>query len=59
MIKVLDKALEKKVGEVIKESKKEDAAPQIIQLLKGLQDSSGIKLCTAVTAEDSMYREVK
>lgn len=59
MIKVLDKALEKKVDEIIKENKKEDAAPLVIQLLKELQDSGGLKLCRAVTAEDSMYKEVK
>lgn len=59
MRKVLGKALEKKVDEIIKESKKEDAAPLVIQLLKDIQDSSGLKLCQAVTAEDSMYKEVK
>lgn len=59
MIKVHEQELEKKLGEIIMGNKKEDTALLIIQLLKGLQDSSGIKLCVAVTAEDSMYKEVK
>lgn len=59
MIKVLDKALEKKIGAIVRENKKEDAAPLIIQVLKNLQDASGLKLCRAVTAEDSMYKEVQ
>lgn len=59
MKKVLDKALENKVGGIIKENKKEDAAPQVIQLLKGLQDASGLKICQAVNPTSSMYKEVK
>lgn len=59
MIKVLDKDLEKKVGKIIGENKKGDAASEIIQLLRGLQDASGVKICTAITVTDSMYREVR
>lgn len=60
MKKVLDKALEKKLGGVIggaKDSK--EAASQVVTTLKGLQDASGLKICQAVSKDDLAYREVK
>ena len=57
MIKVLDTALEMKIGEIIKENKK-DAAADIVALLRELQDANGVKICQNVSAEDVAYREV-
>ena len=58
MIKVLDKELEAKVEEIIEDNTKATAAPKIIQLLKDLQDASGVKICRAVNVNSSAYKEV-
>ena len=57
MKKVLGTDLEAKIGGIIEEG--EDAPSKIIQLLRDLQDSSGVKICTAVTETDPAYKEVK
>ncbi len=51
MKKVLDKDLEKKITGM--------KPPEVIALLKELQDASGIKVCQNVTKTDVAYREVK
>lgn len=55
MIKVLDKALEKKFAGIVGDKK----APQLIAVLKELQDGSGLKVCQNVAKTDRAYREVK
>ena len=57
MKKVLDKDLERKIDGIV-EGDGEDRAAEIIAVLKGLQDASGLKVCTAVTKTDVAYREV-
>lgn len=51
MKKVLDTALEKKLVGM--------KAPEIVALLKELQDASGLKVCQNVTKGDLAYREIK
>ena len=51
MKKVLDKDLEKVIGKM--------NATEIVALLKGLQDASGLKVCQNVSKDDLAYREVK
>lgn len=59
MKKVLDKALEAKITEINKASKKpSDAAAETLALLKELQDASGLKVCMNVSKGDAAYREV-
>ena len=58
MKKVLDKDLEKKIGEII-EVEGDGAAPTIVGLMKELQDSSGVKVCQNVSKDDVAYKEVK
>lgn len=50
MKKVLDTALEEKIEGM--------ESPEIVELLKELQDSSGLKVCQNVNMEDLAYREV-
>lgn len=57
MKKVLDKALEAKIEEIIKENKK-DAPAEIVALLKELQDANGVKVCQNVSVEDVAYKEI-
>lgn len=60
MIKVLDAELEAKVLEIFKGTKSgQEKAAMVVATLKDLQDSSGLKVCRAVTQADSMYKEVK
>ena len=54
MIKVLDKALEKKFAGIVGDKN----APKIIKVLKELQDGSGLKVCQNVTKGDPAYRKV-
>jgi hypothetical protein len=51
MKKVLDKDLEKKITGM--------KPAEVIELLRELQDGSGIKICQNVTKTDAAYREVK
>ena len=51
MKKVLDKDLERKINE-IKE------AHEVVELLKKLQDASGLKVCQVVTKGDPCLKEV-
>lgn len=56
MKKVHDKALEAKIKGIIKESTEPEV--DIVNLLKGLQDASGVKICQNVTLTDPTYKEV-
>lgn len=60
MKKVLDTALQAKYESILKSNatSAEKALIQV-QLLKDLQDSSGVKVCTAITKTDVAYREIK
>lgn len=60
MKKVLDKALEKKVkGLIDGADDSADAASQVIETFRELQDASGLKVCQKVTKTDVAYRGVK
>ncbi len=56
MNKLLDKDLEYKIAGVLKEGGK---ASEVVEILRNLQDASGLKICTAVTKTDPAYKEVK
>lgn len=56
MKKVLDKALEARIAEIVGES--EIPAEDIVALLRELQDASGIKVCQNVSEKDIAYKEV-
>jgi hypothetical protein len=51
MKKVLDKDLEKKIIGM--------EAFEVIEVLRKLQDASGIKICQNVNKKDPAYKEVK
>ena len=60
MIKVLDKELEEVLMGIIEEEKDSMvAASEVVVALKGIQDASGMKICTAVTKGDPCLKELK
>lgn len=53
MKKVLDKALEAKIGEIISGAETpEEAASQTVEKLRELQDAGGLKICQVITEGD-------
>ena len=55
MKKVLDKALEIRIDGMIEDGK---SGVDIVNLLKDIQDASGLKVCQNITAGDPAYKEV-
>ena len=60
MLKVLDKALENRIDEILagSEGAEADPAHEIVTHLRNLQDANGIKICMNVTVGDVANRGI-
>jgi len=55
MKKVAEKELEVKVDEIMKNG----SAVEIVELLKNLQDASGLKVCQNPSSTDASYKKIE
>lgn len=57
MKKVNEQQLKDKIKSIIQDSTEPEN--DIVNLLKGLQDASGVKICQNTNADDAAYKEVE
>jgi hypothetical protein len=57
MKKVNEQQLKDKIKSIIQDSTEPES--DIVNLLKGLQDASGVKICQNTNADDAAYKEVE